>query len=308
MTILKKIWLIIFIILAVLSCGLYAYMHITEDATGPVITVEKESIKVSVTAGDDALLRGITATDAADGDVTDSLLVDSMSNLYDGNKRMVTYAAFDSDQNVTKVEREIVYKDYTSPHFTQLASFRFAVGESIDLTSLVTAEDCIDGDVTGQIIISDQIGLDNKSVGEYEIEYSVKNSCGDTSYLPITIEVYEYEVGMMDLELSEYLIYLERGEEEPDYTSYMTALTYGTTIYQIGEDENLYEPYITVTTTENGVSSVEIPEDTDLTLVDRGYCSFESDVNTRKAGVYTVRLTYEGTEYYGEEILTVVVE
>ena len=308
MTILKKIWLIIFIILAVVSCGLYAYKHVTEDPDGPVITVEKESIKVSVTAGDDALLRGITATDAADGDVTDSLLVDSMSNLYDGNKRMVTYAAFDSDQNVTKVEREIVYKDYTSPHFTQLASFRFAVGESIDLTSLVTATDCIDGDVTGQIIISDQIGLDNKTEGEYEIEYSVKNSCGDTSYLPITIEVYEYEVGMMDLDLSAYLLYLEKGEEEPDYTSYMTALTYGTTVYLIGEDENLYEADRTVTLTENGVSYVQAAEDADLTLVERGVCSYESDVDTSKAGVYTVRLTYEGTELYGEEVMTVVVE
>ena len=56
--------------------------------------------------------------------MTGSILVEKLSDLYDGNRRLVTYAAFDSDDNVSKASREIVYTDYSSPRFSLTHALR----------------------------------------------------------------------------------------------------------------------------------------------------------------------------------------
>ena len=38
-----------------------------------------------------------------------------MSNLIEGNRREIVYAVCDSDNNVTKINKEITYSDYTPP-------------------------------------------------------------------------------------------------------------------------------------------------------------------------------------------------
>lgn len=60
-----------------------------------------------------ALLAGVTATDAEDGDVTASLLVEGISGRNDDGTVQVTYAAFDSNHHVTKATRAVRYTDYT---------------------------------------------------------------------------------------------------------------------------------------------------------------------------------------------------
>ncbi|MCD7946043.1 MAG: DUF5011 domain-containing protein [Clostridiales bacterium] len=81
---------------------------------GPVISVPDETLTVSIEDGEDTLLQGVTAQDGRDGDVTSSVLVESISNFYGDEKRLVTFAAFDSDGNVTKATRAIQYSDYTA--------------------------------------------------------------------------------------------------------------------------------------------------------------------------------------------------
>ncbi|MFQ7768823.1 MAG: hypothetical protein ACLRIL_11475 [Fusicatenibacter saccharivorans] len=54
------------------------------------------------------LLSGVTAYDAKDGDVTDSLAVEHISNFIEKGRRKISIVAFDSDNNVTHAEREMV--------------------------------------------------------------------------------------------------------------------------------------------------------------------------------------------------------
>ena len=52
------------------------WIHNNLDTTGPVITVEENMLEISVKDPQEALMRGITAMDDRDGDVTARMLVD----------------------------------------------------------------------------------------------------------------------------------------------------------------------------------------------------------------------------------------
>lgn len=53
------------------------------------------------------LLKGVSAIDDVDGDVTESIVIEKLARTSDGNI-LVTYAALDSSNNVTK--KSMVYK------------------------------------------------------------------------------------------------------------------------------------------------------------------------------------------------------
>ena len=95
----------------------YYRMNIVEDKTGPVVNIEDSFVQVSVKDNENALLKGLTATDATDGDVTSSVIVESISPFTGTGRRIVNYAAFDSDNHVTHARRELVYTDYRSSQF-----------------------------------------------------------------------------------------------------------------------------------------------------------------------------------------------
>ena len=52
-----------------------------KDGKGPEISMDNSEISVSIHADEAELLSGVTAYDAKDGDVTDSLAVEHISNL-----------------------------------------------------------------------------------------------------------------------------------------------------------------------------------------------------------------------------------
>ena len=66
---------------AALYFGYRAWDNVQTDKTPPEISISEESIQVSVSAPVSTLLRGITAQDDRDGDVTDSILVERISML-----------------------------------------------------------------------------------------------------------------------------------------------------------------------------------------------------------------------------------
>lgn len=109
--------------------------------------MDNSEISVSIHADEAELLSGVTAYDAKDGDVTDSLAVEHISNFIEKGRRKISIVAFDSDNNVTHAEREMVYNDYTSPVFSLDGPLRFSVNAD-DLTEGLSAEDCLDGTIT----------------------------------------------------------------------------------------------------------------------------------------------------------------
>ena len=78
-------------------------LFITRDKTGPKIIVsEDRKIAYSTDSNKTVLLDGVTAIDEKDGDVSDSLRVESVRNNEDGSLE-VTYSAVDDSNNVTKL-------------------------------------------------------------------------------------------------------------------------------------------------------------------------------------------------------------
>lgn len=70
------------------------------DSTGPVITIPSD-LQYRSGMTDDELLAGVTAVDSKDGDVSDTLMVESVVELSDGNNVKITYAAQDRSNNIS---------------------------------------------------------------------------------------------------------------------------------------------------------------------------------------------------------------
>ena len=125
--------LILFLASSLAFGGCLMRQRTGKDGKGPEISMDNSEISVSIHADEAELLSGVTAYDAKDGDVTDSLAVEHISNFIEKGRRKISIVAFDSDNNVTHAEREMVYNDYTSPVFSLDGALRFSVNAD-DLT------------------------------------------------------------------------------------------------------------------------------------------------------------------------------
>lgn len=212
----RILWILLILAIALFGLGYYR-TRMMRDTEGPVITVEEETIVVSVTDSEESLLRGIRAYDRKDGDVSASLVVQGMSNFIEKGRRQITVAAFDQDNNVAKATREIRYHDYVSPRFSLTQPLSFAIGtQESSIIKCFRAQDSLDGDLSEDITIEleDPEGwLDMSNVGESRVVCTVINSAGDVAQLPVTIQIYdpsEYNRGTK-IRLLQSILYLERG-------------------------------------------------------------------------------------------------
>lgn len=220
---------IAWIVIVVLVTVFFAAYRVNEirktDSSGPVFSCEDTALQISIKDGDDVLLEGVTASDKKDGDVTSSILVEKLSGFDNNGKRTVTYAAFDSDNHVTEMERELTYTDYVSPRFTLTSSLRFRAGEMVNVDQIVKATDCLDGDISNKVkILLDDV-INNRVPGFYKIRYEVSNSAGDMVTLPVEVEIYEASAGDVKLNLNQYLVYYEG--ENINFKDYLKSVRIG---------------------------------------------------------------------------------
>lgn len=201
------------------------------DTTGPAITMDGHSVTVSVTDEESAVFKGIKAIDEKDGDVSDSLLVEKYSNFLEKGRRNVTIAAFDKDNHVTKVTRELIYSDYRSPVFSLSAPLRFPKNTDTVLT-YIGVEDVLDGNLSSNIKISGDSNVQLDETGLYNVVFSVANSAGDVAELPATVEIYDLseENQKPHIGLSSYIVYTDRGKAI-DPWSYVDRVSIGTSEY-----------------------------------------------------------------------------
>lgn len=98
------------VILCLGLMGFVGFMKFSEDNTPPEIQFQDNEIVY--TAGDsyDGLLDGVTATDNKDGDVTESLVVESVYPNEDGQTATIVYVARDSRNNVGKANKVVTYR------------------------------------------------------------------------------------------------------------------------------------------------------------------------------------------------------
>ena len=225
--------------LVLLCCAAFAvYRYLggrNVDREPPQITMAQEELSLSVGDPRERLLEGVSAQDAQDGDVTDSLVVESVRGIVSDKRFTVTYAAFDAAGNVSKAQRTVFYKDYAAPRFVLSAPLIFREGASLDVFAPLDAKDVFDGSLKDRIkgtLISGETQL--TQAGEYTVEFRVSNSLGDTAYLTAPVEVLPAGDGGAELTLSSYLTYLKKNAAfVPEY--YVTGLSAGAQIISLDE-------------------------------------------------------------------------
>lgn len=202
----------LFMISAAAFAGFRFYEKIASDRKAPVITADSDTVEMSVEDDESKLLEGVSAEDNRDGDVTDSLVVQSLSPFTEGTQRTVNYAAVDSSGNVGYFSRTFSYTDYQAPVFALSSPLRFPMGSTINVCEGISASSTLDGDLSGSIKYTLERAISNAAAGTYPVEFRVTDSAGRTSYLDTEIEVYDRAAETIEVNLSAYLVNLKVNE------------------------------------------------------------------------------------------------
>lgn len=202
------------------------------DDEAPTIHMGDQIPEISVEDPKSVLLQGVTARDNRDGDVTDSLVVESVELLSSDGQLQISYAAFDKAGNVAKSRREAKYVDYRSPRFSLEAPLLYRLGTNFDVLSTVGATDVIDGEIQHRIRATSLVDRSIAELGTHDVQFQVNNSLGDTTTEVFPVEVYDPEMYDAGLALTQYLVYLEPGDSF-ESKSYLKTFTLG------GEDTDL---------------------------------------------------------------------
>lgn len=291
--------LVVFI-LALGVFGAYRFRQIKgTDHTGPQIHMDEKEIRISADAGEEELLKGVTAADTKDGDVTDSLIVESMTNFLEKGRRRITIAAFDGDNHVTKATREVLYTDYQSTEFKLSKPLEFPLATTEFLRNL-KAEDMLDGDLTGYIKLSEDSEVKEDQEGDYPVVFSVSNSAGDVAKLPATIRIYDpsKEAKRPRIQLREALIYVEKGTSLKPW-SYVGKITIkGRTFERSQEDP------------EGALEDLNPSDSQEKTRIEQDEVTISGAPDTQTPGTYelTYQITDEDNETGTSRLLVVVTE
>lgn len=187
---------IVLICFTVLCFGAFGCYYVYESRkvspNPPKITFDSGySNTYSVKASEEDYLKGVTAYDSEDGDVTNSIIIESISPFASSKNhtRVIKYVAFDKDNHVVKASKEISYNDYTSPVIKPVKSLIIGERKVAEILACFTATDCIDGDISNKIVLE---SIDSDvNTKKFPIELSVTNSCGETVTLKSEITIDE---------------------------------------------------------------------------------------------------------------------
>lgn len=153
------------------------------DTTPPEITLLTDPAYFTL-PGHAYVEEGFTAADNYDADMTDWVVRWVQE---DG----VHYKVSDFSGNVTEVVRPIVYSDPVAPELTLLGKQTTIVVQGKKyIEAGCTALDNFDGDLTAAVTVSGKV--DVKTLGTYELQYSVADSSGNASTVTRTVIVREY--------------------------------------------------------------------------------------------------------------------
>ena len=177
----------------------------------PEITNSEETLHISVNDPPEAIFKGLTATDATDGDLTDQIMVASISHFLEPNTVSVKYVVFDNHSNSATLTRRVHYTDYTPPVFILDKSPVYTLGSSFDLLKHIRVEDCIDGEIGDQIRVISNL-VNNFSAGNYPVVLEVSNSCGDTTQITIWV-TYLNKANTAVVKLHQYIVYVGQGDD-----------------------------------------------------------------------------------------------
>lgn len=260
----------LFSVTLVLFAFFYAKTEFVKDHTKPSIKIDKEIIEVPLNVTNKELLKGVTAYDKKDGDLTDKIIVESISKFTETGTCKVTYAVCDADNHVASATRKIKYKKYKHPQYYLTRSLCYSLYERVDIQSAIGAKDVLDGDISNNIVTTSS-DFETGKVGLYSLKAKVANSKGDVVEVELPMIVEDRSLNSPQIELSKYLIYSKKGKDI-DFKKYFKSA---------------------VDSVEKNVS---------------GSLSIHSDFNKNKEGVYTVHYyVKDSLDRQGHSVLTVIV-
>ncbi len=255
--ILKTILIICLVLVTAAFAAGQVYSRVVTDTVPPVITLDSDSITVSVEDGRDALLRGVTASDAKDGDLTGQIIVSGVSKLISNNTAKVSYMVFDKAGNMASATRYVVYSDYHRPRFMLITPLVYSLGETVSITGRLQAQDAVDGDITSSIrVLSSDII--SSTEGVYNLTLQVINSLGDTAQVTLPVTIRAEADGDSAVKLRRYLVYFGLGDNfEP--RNYIESVSAGS-VSDVRIDSNVDTQsagcyLVTYTVTSGGRSS-----------------------------------------------------
>lgn len=264
---------LVFTVSFALFIGYQVKEKMMADDTPPVITCEEDTVSVSVKDGEAALLKGVTAKDDKDGDLTEYIRISAMTHFIN-SRRNVTYVVFDEANNIGTLERSVEYTDYVSPKIYMKKPFRFTASEEIEqaIREGLSAEDCLDGDLNSQIRTIWDDSYYSSLTGDYPVTLQVSNSAGDVCQVEIEMTVTEAN----DRE--------ENGKEYPLLSDYIVY----TKVNQMIDPESLI-----IGIEKNGTEYL-YEEDEEFLAGTREAIRIDSKVDYANPGVYTVEYSYTG--------------
>ena len=210
-------------VLVLIVFVVFQIQQMNADKTYPVITVDSEMLHVSLDASDEELLNGVTAYDEKDGDLTQKIIIESISRFTEPGVSIIKYAVCDNDNHATSASRKITYTNYAPPKFTLTDSLVFGVSQNINIRNILGASDLIDGDISNKVIITAN-EYSSSVVGVNYILAKVTNSKGDMISLQIPVYVEEMSLSAPKIELSDYLAYVKCGDVYDTAANVISAL------------------------------------------------------------------------------------
>ena len=241
-----------------------------DETTGsePIINSNLDPLTISCDYSREDLLEGLTAYDAEDGYITDSIIPGTLKPFEEKGVSEIDYCVFDSEGNCGRYKRKVVFSDYNSPKVALSHPLVFYSKEASDgvILNYLFGNDCLDGDVKHIKVNSSNI--DYAVAGDYMISISLINSFGDTATYDLPVHIIKRTYGGMDIRLSENLIYIKEGTK--------------------------FDPAAFVKEVEYTYTEELVPEKV-------WGINIQSNVDTSKVGVYEVRymIKKEKDEVYG---------
>ena len=184
----KKFFVFLLVVICLGMGAGVVYMKSSEDNEGPKITFEEgKDTNYTSDMTEEDLLKDVKAQDDRDGDVTESLTVETIYPKNDGKQVSVIFVAKDKNNNVTKKEFTMEAQDGSAenPQLGLIDNDGLTEdGDSTDTTEPAEETDIQDDtESTSDLFKRIQItgDVNTAAPGTYELTYYVVDNSGNSS-------------------------------------------------------------------------------------------------------------------------------
>jgi len=146
-----------------------------------VKVIDNESPLISLLGNDTATVcpgkeyvdEGYSAIDNYDGDITSNVTVER-------NTDSIFYNVVDSSNNVSKIERKLIYEDKENPNIILNGNSTISVylGNRYNEPGYVAIDNC-DGDISNNVKVTGYV--DTSKIGTYTLNYEIVDSSGNNA-------------------------------------------------------------------------------------------------------------------------------